>query len=187
MLGGEEPTSTRRGRRGGFLAAMEEAGIPVDKSLLFDVSRFPESGSITLHKVMSLDNPPTAIACFTDFIALGALSGLHDLGLTPGKDVALMGCNGIPAGANSYIRLSTVNVQKSLIGKTTAELLLRRLEDPGCEPARVIAEPELVVRQTCGSYKVIVLFARCDIAVQTTISSARTGSGSIWPVTAKYL
>lgn len=150
MLGGGQPTSAGKLRRAGFLAAMEQASLEVDPGLLIDCPISPEGGTEAVRAAMAHGEPPTAIACFTDLVALGALSGLYELGLQPGADVAVMGCDGVAEGARAYAQLSTVNVQKAAIGQTAAEVLVRRLDDPDLELQRVIMEPELVIRGSCG-------------------------------------
>lgn len=150
MLGGGQPTSAGIGRRAGFLAALAEAGLEADPKLLIDCAISPEGGAEAVKTAMGHSTPPTAIACFTDLVALGALSGLCERGIRPGADVAVMGCDGIAEGARAYARLSTVNVQKAVIGQTAAEILVRRLDDPDLDLQRVITAPQLVVRGSCG-------------------------------------
>lgn len=149
MLGGSK-LSAGRLRRAGCLEAMEDAGLEVDSDLLISCPNSPDGGAEAIKAVMNGPRPPTGIACWTDLVALGAFSGLVEMGLKPGKDVALIGCDGIAEGERAYVRLSTVNVQKRAIGETAAEMLVRRLGNPDLEPQRVIMEPELIIRDTCG-------------------------------------
>jgi LacI family transcriptional regulator len=148
MIGGSR-LSAGRLRRAGCLAAMEDAGLEVDQDLLVSCPNSPDGGSKAVKAVMSRSQPPTGIVCWTDLVALGAFSGLVELGLKPGKDIALIGCDGIAEGERAYVRLSTVNVQKTAIGRTAAEMLVRRLGDPDIPPQRVITKPSLVIRDTC--------------------------------------
>lgn len=151
MLGGNDKTSAGRLRRAGFLAAMKAAGLTVDPRLAIDCEISPDGGSRALHAVMNMDDPPTAITCFTDLIALGALSALHERGMTPGDDVAVMGCDGIAEGARAYAQLSTVDIRKAEIGRIGGEMLMRRLSDPDRPIQRDIEEPSLVIRASCGA------------------------------------
>ncbi len=151
MLGGGENTSTSFNRRAGFKAAMEKAGYEIPPEYFMDCDSNPESGSEAIQRVMALPGPPTAVVCFTDLIALGVLSGLMEMNLKPGRDMAVMGCDGIPEGGRAYAQLSTVNVQKTAIGKMAAEMICRRIENSGEQFQHVIMEPTLVVRKSCGA------------------------------------
>lgn len=153
MVGGQQPTSTSRNRRQGYKNALEEAGIKVTESYFKDCDSTPEDGSQAVKQLMSADNPPTAIVCFTDLIALGVLSGLIELGLKPGEDVAVIGCDGIPDGERAYTQLSTINVQKQRIGEIAAQMICNRIEHPDSPIQRIVLEPELVIRKSCGASK----------------------------------
>ncbi|WP_135077094.1 LacI family DNA-binding transcriptional regulator [Terasakiella sp. SH-1] len=151
MLGGNQKTSTSIGRRTGFKKALEAAAIEVTDQHYVDCNSSPESGAQAVKEMMSKPNRPTAILCFTDLIALGVLSELIEMGLTPGKDIAVMGCDGIPEGSRAYTQLSTVNIPKREIGRHAAELMCKRLENPERDFERIITEPRLVIRKSCGA------------------------------------
>lgn len=150
MLGGGKLTTVGQGRREGFLRAMREANLVVDQELLIDCDTDSVGGSEAVKLAMASSAPPTAIACFNDRIALGAMSELYELGMKPGRDIAVIGCDGIGEGGRAYARLSTVNVQKTLMGKTAAEILMNRLEDPQRELQHVVLEPSLIIRSSSG-------------------------------------
>lgn len=151
MLGGSKQTSVGRLRRQGFVKAMQSAGLEIVEELLVGCSGNAMGGEAAAIHIMQQSSPPTALVCFNDLIALGAISALHQLGLTPGKDVAVMGCDDIEEGSRAYVQLSTVNVKKGSIGQEAAEILLARLNDPDMPVQRVLQKPELEVRQTCGN------------------------------------
>lgn len=150
MLGGSKQTTVGQLRRLGFVKAMQRAEIEVVDELLVDCAGDAVGGEAAAISMMQLKKPPTALVCFNDLIALGALSALHQLGLKPGEDIALMGCDDIEEGSRAYVQLSTINVKKASIGQEAAEILLARLKNPDMPVRRVLQKPELVVRRTCG-------------------------------------
>lgn len=154
MLGGSKQTTVGRGRRRGFLKALSNAGMKADDSLLIDCPANASGGSEGAKTVMALRDPPTALVCFNDLIALGALSFLHRSGLQPGKDISVIGCDGIEEGGRAYAGLSTVNVQKAAMGQEAADILLKRLADPKLPKQHIIMEPKLVIRTSCGGASV---------------------------------
>ena len=84
-------------------------------------------------------------------MALGVLSGLHHVGRVPGKDLAVVGCDDIEEASRGYVQLTTARIQKSEIGKRAAEMLLERIADPSLPPRKILLEPQLIVRKTCGA------------------------------------
>lgn len=150
MLGGSKNTTVGCNRRSGFLRAMESAGLEVEADFLFGCEPTAAGGQIAAHAVMAASELPTALVCFNDMVALGAMSVLCDLGWTPGKDIAVIGCDNVEEGGRSYTGLSTVHVQKEAIGHEAAEILVNRLDNPLAELKRVVKEPALLVRKTCG-------------------------------------
>jgi LacI family transcriptional regulator len=149
MIGGGQRTSASRLRRAGYRAAMDQSGLPIDSDLLVDCDTSPSAGETAVKKVMAYKNRPTAIACFTDLVALGVISGLYRIGIMPGRDVAVVGCDDIEEAERFYVQMTTVKIHKGSIGQTAADMLMRRIAEPELPPQRIILKPELVIRSSC--------------------------------------
>ena len=151
MIGGGQETSVSRSRRGGFFAAMEENGVDVDPALIINCDSTPEGGEEAISYILSINNPPTAIVAFSDLVGVGILSGLHRRGLTPGRDMAVVGCDDIEESDRGYAQLTTMKIKKGEIGRKAAELLMRRINDPEAPVRHLHLEAELVIRKSCGA------------------------------------
>ncbi|MGD1973268.1 MAG: LacI family DNA-binding transcriptional regulator [Desulfobacterales bacterium] len=151
MLGGGQQTSTSQKRRAGYYLALEANGMSVDPALVIDCDTNPQAAEEAIQRILSQNDRPSAIACYTDQVALGAISGLCRLGLKPGKDIAVVGCDDIPEARRAYVRLTTARIQKWVIGQTAANLLIKRISDPELPLQRVVLAPELIIRNSCGS------------------------------------
>ena len=68
------------------------------------------------------------------------------MGLKPGKDIAVVGCDDIPEAGRAYVQLTTARIQKWALGETAANLLIKRVSDPDLPSQRVILAPELIIR-----------------------------------------
>ncbi|MBT8361204.1 MAG: LacI family DNA-binding transcriptional regulator [Desulfobacterales bacterium] len=150
MIGGGRQTTTSQKRRAGYMSAMKSHGLYVAPEMLIDCESKTGMGEDAVLQVMSRPNPPTAIVCFTDQIALGVLSGLHRQGLKPGQDIAVTGCDDIEEAGRGYIRLTTARIKKSLIGQEAAKILLKRIAEPDIPQQRIVLEPELIIRKSSG-------------------------------------
>ena len=147
---GGNSTTVSIERRDGYLQAHREYGIEADPDLMVEVKLVPEGGDEGARKLMAKTRPPTGIVCLTDYMALGAVSALHSMGLKPGVDVAIIGCDGISEGERAYINLSTIDVQKQRLGQTAAQLLQSRLKYPDKAPQIIRIEPVARYRNSCG-------------------------------------
>ena len=153
MIGGGQQTSVSRNRRAGFFSALEAHAIPLDDSLVIDCETSPAGGEAAIAEVLDFSDPPTAVVCFTDLVALGVLSGLHHKNYMPGKDLAVVSCDDIEEASRGYVQLTTARIQKSEIGRKGAEMLLERIANPSLPPRKVLLQPELIIRKTCGGGK----------------------------------
>ncbi|SMY10015.1 LacI family DNA-binding transcriptional regulator [Flavimaricola marinus] len=119
-------------RLAGFREGMRDAGLPVDEDLI-------ESNAVTLadgeragDRLLTRPNPPTAIVCAVDFAALGVYRAAAGRGLVIGRDLSVIGYDGIPEGAYAMPPLTTFTVDNRAAGERLAKLLIRRVrgEDP---------------------------------------------------------
>jgi LacI family transcriptional regulator len=90
------------------------------------------------------------VLCHNDLCALGAMLGLADRGLSPGRDVAVIGFDNIPEASMHRPALTTVAIGAREIGEESARLLLRRIKSPDGPSERIILPPKLIIRSSCG-------------------------------------
>ena len=88
----------------------------------------------------------TAIFCVNDMVALGVLKKLRDLNLSVPGDVSVVGFDDSYFASLLSPALTTVRQQPYRLGRTAAELAIRR--NPGDAIETVIYEPVLVVRES---------------------------------------
>lgn len=108
-----------------------------------------DAGERAMEELLDLDEPPDAVFCFTDLLALGALRAIRRRGLRVPEDIALVGFDDTPYGRVAWPALTTVAPDKLAIAERAVELLDRRLSSrraPGPTEARV--DFRLVVRES---------------------------------------
>lgn len=133
-------------RQLGYSTALQRAGLPLDPELQVDGHFNRDGGYHGLHRLLRLPNPPTAIVCADDAMAVGALTALKELGLS--RQVALMGVNDDPMTALGDPPLSTVRIPVFDLGATAATTLLNLLSQEMTGPRQVILPCQLVVRES---------------------------------------
>jgi LacI family transcriptional regulator len=92
----------------------------------------------------ALATEATAILAFSDYVALGVLLRLNELGLRAPDDVSVAGFDDIPTSRIAGPGLTTASVDKIELGRCAHELLLTG------ESRRVRIAPSLVLRGSTG-------------------------------------
>ncbi len=90
----------------------------------------PVTSSAATEVFISLDEPPTCIFYPDDYAALGGIRELASHGYTPGKDISIVGYDGIKLTSMMIPPLTTYEQNGEIIGRTMAEALLSKIEDP---------------------------------------------------------
>lgn len=134
-----------RVRGDGFMAAAKEAGAQVRMLRAATGDAF-DAGREVL-RALAAEPSVTAAAFANDHLACGALMQAREIGISVPEQLALLGFGDFPIGRQLTPTLSTVRPPRALIGKATAEALLKSL-DSGDEPASRTLACELVVRES---------------------------------------
>ena len=144
--------STVQDRVAGYRVALEAAGLHPEPGLVIRAEASIEAAVEATRTILQRRRRPTALFVYNDFMAVGVLSALLQLGLRVPDDVAIVGFDDIIYAPYLRVPLTTVSQQTEAIGRTAARLLLARMEDGSRPPERVVLEPHLVVRaSTTGS------------------------------------
>ena len=148
------PSQTAHLRRRGYEEALAVAGLPVVAELIVEVEAYHRAdGAAAARRMLALPEPPDALFCFNDLLALGALRALHDGGVRVPEDVAVVGWDDVEDSRYSTPTLTTISPDKHQIASLAVEFLAARLGAGRSEPPReVTADFTLAVREsTAGS------------------------------------
>jgi LacI family transcriptional regulator len=111
----------------------------------------PEIGYRPMQALLEKTRDFTAIFCFNDIAAIGAIRALKDAGLTVPGDVSVVGFDDIQSAAYSTPSLTTVRQPLLEMGKRGAQVLLERITNrEKTFPAEIVMAPELVIRESTG-------------------------------------
>lgn len=141
-------TSTGRDRELGIRAGLADAGIEIGDERVRRGWFSYEDGHAGFRALMAVADPPTAVFCANDVLALGALNAAHSLGVAVPDDVTVFGFDDIAMAAWDGFRLSTVRQDLPAMARTAAALLTDRFGDPARPVERVELPAPLVLRGT---------------------------------------
>jgi LacI family transcriptional regulator len=150
LIGGPPVSgSDRLAKAGGYLLALEEAGIVPDSALVVQGDYTREGGERAMAHLLALPELPTAVFAGNDLMAIGALLAARAAGMRVPADLAIAGYDDIPEAAVTHPSLTTVAVPKYEMGRAAAELLLRRVRgDAPDTPQHVELAHHLIVRES---------------------------------------
>lgn len=111
----------------------------------------PEIGYKPMRTLLDKTRDFTAVFCFNDIAAIGAIRALKESGLNVPADVSVVGFDDILSAAYSTPSLTTVRQPLMEMGRRGAQVLLERIADREKGfPGEIMMSPELVVRESTG-------------------------------------
>lgn len=134
----------------GYQSALTDAGLAVDDRLVVPTRRLHRlEGVRAMDELLDLPEPPDAVLCFNDLVALGALYTMRRRGVRAPEDIAVVGFDDIEEGAYSNPTLTSVSPDKERIATAAIDLLVRRLEGKRATESReVLVDFQLVERES---------------------------------------
>jgi DNA-binding LacI/PurR family transcriptional regulator len=139
-------------RTQGYEEALQILGVDRDESLLIPCEKWtPQTAAEALTAYLDSHPLPEALFCFTDSMAIGALSVLWKKGLRIPEDIAVAGFDDIADGRYAVPSLTTVSFDKRAIATEALRLLTERMGDRGQEQRVVSIDYSIVERDSSRS------------------------------------
>lgn len=135
-----------RERRAGYLRALQEHGLPttyIEDTLL---DRF-EAYEATLRLLRRAPEVTAIFAC-NDNVAIGVMNAVQELGLTIPGDISVIGFDDIDLAQEVTPALTTVHVDKVLLGAMAIRMLRDRAESPERPTLTTTLSTQLIVRES---------------------------------------
>jgi DNA-binding LacI/PurR family transcriptional regulator len=130
LVGTSSPSSTAREREKGFVEHLAQAGTARRPKRLDGRSTY-EGGFEAGRQICELPRGerPDAIFAVSDIMAMGVLDALRQAGIRAGRDVSVVGFDGLPSAAWPAYDLTTVEQPLAAMAGRALELLQARIAD----------------------------------------------------------
>jgi DNA-binding LacI/PurR family transcriptional regulator len=155
FMKGQPQVSDSDFRWNGILAMAKRVGLTIYPELCVYLeanSWSPELGYPIIRDLLTRTRDFTAIFCFNDIAAIGAIRAIADAGLRCPDDISVIGFDDISSAAYQTPRLTTVRQPLRRMGETAVQTLLKRIEAPtAAYPEIILFEPELMVRESTAA------------------------------------
>lgn len=150
---GPEDMPLCRYRLQGYIQAMRRTGVPLREDYIIRGDFTHESGAESLKKLISLPEPPTAVFCHSDIMAIGVMWQAKKLGLELPKDLSVIGFDNLDITRYSEPALTTMEQPRYEIGRQSMLLLLDQLQGRPVAPGSRLLDCELILRDSVCQLK----------------------------------
>lgn len=150
VTGDEQVASTEREQAA--IAYWTGRGLSADSIQRFQGDFSRASGVRAGEQLLRSTSMPTGIFCLNDEMAIGVLDALRADGrYRVPQDVSVIGFDDIFWASSSVPALTTVRLDKGLLGRLAAQRVMERLQEPSLPATFIRVEPQIVLRTSTGA------------------------------------
>jgi LacI family transcriptional regulator len=146
LLAGPPASRSGRLRVKGFHAVLVAAGLSNNSTYVRPCSPTVEGGREAVRELLTAEPELTALFCYNDLVAIGALHACVDLGRSVPDDVSVVGFDDIPLAALVTPSLTTCRVPRYEMGGQAMQLLLDQINSYREGYREIVMQPELILR-----------------------------------------
>jgi LacI family transcriptional regulator len=148
FVGGRNEVETGSERQEGYLAAIEEAGLP---PVLADGGFRRDAAQVAVIALLQNEDPVSALMVANNLMALGALAAIRECGLRIPDDIAVISVDNPPWAELLAPPLTVLAQPIKTMATRAVDLLTRRINGEQFAVARDVYSLELIVRGSCGT------------------------------------
>lgn len=144
FIAAQAPWPVLEERYRGFCDAHQDAGVELQEDLhLFEATWEGEGGYEMASRLLSLPEPPTALICGSDALAVGAMTAIRHSGRKVPTDVAVVGFDDFDFARFVDPPLTTVAVPAYEMGRIAARMLIDRLSGQPIPTPHIVLQNEI--------------------------------------------
>jgi len=144
--------TTGRERWEGYVQALKAHGLPFLPHLVRVGLPKEAVGYRFTGELLALPEPPTALFTGNNLLTVGALRAIHARGLRIPDDIALVAFDELDWMSLIEPSLTVAAQPTYELGRTAADLLLKRIADSRRPPQEVVLKPTILIRQSCAHH-----------------------------------
>ena len=137
-------------RFAGYRRALEVADIPFLPELTAHGDGNAEGGMRAMERLSALAEPPTAVFCYNDMSALGALRAIRAKGWRVPEDISVVGFDDLFIASYTHPALTTISQPMRQMGSTAMEILLKLFNGANSK-TNIKVQGQLIVRESTAT------------------------------------
>lgn len=143
-----EDNASSRERIRGYSQALQESDLDVHEGLIVVTDSTAESAQTMASSLLQSSNPPTAIICCNDILAIGALLAAREKHVQVPEELSITGFDNTLLSKSSDPPLTTVEVPVQSMCSQAVDLLIGEIEGKASEKQKILVLPKLIVRKS---------------------------------------
>lgn len=140
-----------RERLYGFEASLESHGLTLSPEYTRRGKFHVAEAHVAGLELLSLARPPTAIFVSNNHMLIGVMQAISQSGLSVPRDISIAAIDDFPWASAFAPALTTVRQPISVMAQHALDCLIARIAGEAGAPQRIVLQPELIVRQSCGA------------------------------------
>lgn len=145
-MAGPSSLALSKNRKQGYLDALQKHNLHVDNELIIEFDLTEEKARIYANHLLKLSNPPDAIFAINDPTAIEVMILAKSQGIKIPEELGVVGFSNDPVSTIIDPQLTTINQPIGEMGKLSATLLIKALEEKVFSNERHQLLTELIVR-----------------------------------------
>jgi LacI family transcriptional regulator len=150
LIAGPQNWLASQSRQAGHSSALADVGVLPNPARTRSGEATTAFGQQAAAELLDLPDRPTALICFNDKTAVGALAAARQRGLRVPRDLSIAGFDDIDLAKATTPALTTVRQPLQEMGRMAVSLLIRLLERHRLDALHVELATELVIRDSTG-------------------------------------
>lgn len=152
-LGSENVMMFSSERLSGYQLALMQHGIPLRPEYCIEASGIPLDSNEPLHKMLDLEERPTAVVASDDILAVALERVCTARGLRIPEDISIVSFNNSLFARITSPELTSVDINSYQLGIEAASQLINHVENPNLLATKIIVPHSLIVRGSCRELK----------------------------------
>ena len=139
-------------RHEGYREALAAVNLPYLNELVSHGDGKPECGRDAMERLLDLDQQPTAVFCYNDMSALGAMRAIRARGLIVPDDISIIGFDDLFLASYTNPLLTTIRQPMRQMGRLAIETALKIISGDR-STSNIKVQGELIVRESTSQIK----------------------------------
>lgn len=135
-------------RKAGYLQALASHNITPVAAYIIEGQPTDEGGETAMNILLARQLPITAVVCYNDYVAAGALAALEKHNVSVPNDISLMGFDNGLIAKYLHPKLSTMHYPIQIMAEQAAELSLALAKSNSSEIKGKVFQATLIARQS---------------------------------------
>lgn len=153
FLNGDFTEFIKMRRYQGFVQAMAQNNLRLDPDIVFTCGSSAQAIMESVKTLLLGENPPTAVVCANDTLAIGAIKTASRLGLNVPGDLSVIGFDDSSFCTMFDPELTSIRIDKQRMGQLAVECLIAQIEGKEWLYPTITMETDIIIRDSAAPCK----------------------------------